>query len=165
MGRRPHPRNAAGQKSSFPRLYGRHAVFAALDNPERVFRKLYITHDVAKEIVIPKGLAVQYGDAADLGRLVSADAPHQGIVLEVEALENPYLGDILSASDPLEVSHLLVSLYTGIRQTTAFQDTATLLVILEKSWILVLPGFVDPSRVAYFSQLVRRRTRVALNKL
>ncbi|MET0993382.1 MAG: TetR/AcrR family transcriptional regulator [Mycobacterium sp.] len=74
-------------------------------------------------------------------------------------------GDIVSGSDPLEISHLLVSLYTGIRQTTAFQDTRTLLDILEKSWILILPGFVDPSRVAYFSQLVRRRTRVALNKL
>ena len=74
-------------------------------------------------------------------------------------------GDILSGSDPLEISHLLVSLYTGLRQTTAFQDAGTLLVSLEKSWILVLPGFVDPSRVPYFSQLVRRRTRVALNKL
>ena len=99
MGRRPHPRTAAGQKSSYPRLYGRHAVFAALDNPERVFRKLHITHDVAKEIVIPKGLAVQYGDAADLGRLVPADAPHQGIVLEVEALENAWLGDLLAAGE------------------------------------------------------------------
>ncbi len=98
MGRRPHPRNAAGQKSHYPRLYGRHAVFAALDNPERVFRKLHVTHDAAKEIVLPKGLAVQYGDAADLGRLVPADAPHQGFVLEVEPLDNPYLGDLLTDS-------------------------------------------------------------------
>lgn len=74
-------------------------------------------------------------------------------------------GDIVSGSDPLEISHVLVSLYTGIRQTTAFQDTRTMLDTLEKSWLLVLPGFVDPGRVAYFSQLVRRRTRVALNKL
>ncbi len=40
MGRSPHPKNQMRQKSSFPRLYGRHAVFAALDNPERAFRKL-----------------------------------------------------------------------------------------------------------------------------
>ncbi len=99
MGRRPHPKNAAGQKSSYPRLYGRHAVFAALDNPERVFRKLHVTHETAKEIVIPKGLAVQYGDAADLGRLIPADAPHQGFVLEVEPLDNPYLGDLLAAGE------------------------------------------------------------------
>ena len=97
MGRRPHPRNAAGQKSSYPRLYGRHAVFAALDNPERVFRKLHVTHETAKEIVIPRGLAIQYGDAADLGRLVPADAPHQGFVLEVEPLDDVWLGDLLAA--------------------------------------------------------------------
>jgi 23S rRNA (guanosine2251-2'-O)-methyltransferase len=98
MGRRPHPRNAAGQKSSYPRLYGRHAVFAALDNPERVFRKLYLAHENAKEIFIPKGLQVQYGDSGDLGRLVPGDAPHQGYVLEVEPLENPWIGDILALS-------------------------------------------------------------------
>jgi 23S rRNA (guanosine2251-2'-O)-methyltransferase len=94
MGRRPHPRNAAGQKSSYPRLYGRHAVFAALDNPERVHRKLYVTHETAKEIVIPKGLIVQYGDAYDLAKLIPNDAPHQGYVLEVEPLENPWIGDL-----------------------------------------------------------------------
>ncbi len=100
MGRRPHPKNAArsntGQKSPFPRLYGRHAVFAALDNPDRVFRKLHLTPATAKTVVIPRGLAVQYGDDADLGRLVPADAPHQGFVLEVEPLENVWLGDILA---------------------------------------------------------------------
>ena len=99
MGRRPHPRNAAGQKSSYPRLYGRHAVFAALDNPERVHRKLYVTHEVAAELVMPKGLAVQYGDAGDLGRLVPADAPHQGVVLEVEPLDNPWIGDIFALGE------------------------------------------------------------------
>ena len=83
MGRRPHPRNAAGQKSRYTRLYGRHAVFAALDNPERVHRKLYVTHETAKEIVIPKGLTVQYGDSYDLARLIPNDAPHQGYLLEV----------------------------------------------------------------------------------
>ncbi len=100
MGRRPHPKNAArsttGQKSPYPRLYGRHAVFAALDNPERIFRKLHVTHATAKTIVIPKGLTVQYGDDGDLGRLVPADAPHQGFVLEVEPLESVWLGDVLA---------------------------------------------------------------------
>ena len=98
MGRRPHPKTPAGQKSPFPRLYGRHAVFAALDNPERVFRKLHVTPATAKTIVIPKGLTVQYGDDADLGRLVPADAPHQGFVLEVEPLDTVWLGDVLAAA-------------------------------------------------------------------
>jgi 23S rRNA (guanosine2251-2'-O)-methyltransferase len=71
-------------------------VFAALDNPARMFRKLHVTHAPAKTIVIPKGLVIQYGDDADLGRLVPADAPHQGFVLEVEPLESVWLGDILA---------------------------------------------------------------------
>lgn len=99
MGRRPHPKSQQGQKSPFPRLYGRHAVFAALDNPERVFRKLYLTPATAKTIVIPPGLTVQYGDDHDLGRLIPADAPHQGFVLEVEPLETVWLGDILKTAD------------------------------------------------------------------
>ena len=97
MGRRPHPKSA-GPKSSFPRLYGRHAVFAALANPDRVFRKLHVTHAAVKQLELPKGLVVQYGDDGDLGRLVPSDAPHQGMVLEVEPLENVWLGDILAAA-------------------------------------------------------------------
>jgi 23S rRNA (guanosine2251-2'-O)-methyltransferase len=99
MGRRPHKSNNQAQKSQFPRLYGRHAVFAALDNPERSFRKLWLTPQTQGTIVIPPGLNVQYGDDHDLGRLVPADAPHQGFVLEVEPLETVWLGDILSAAD------------------------------------------------------------------
>jgi 23S rRNA (guanosine2251-2'-O)-methyltransferase len=95
MGRRPVTKNH-GPKSAFPRLYGRHAVFAALDNPERVFRKLHLTPATAKVVVIPKGLNVQYGDDHDLGRLVPPDAPHQGFVLEVEPLESVWLGDVLA---------------------------------------------------------------------
>jgi 23S rRNA (guanosine2251-2'-O)-methyltransferase len=95
MGRRPQNRSQ-GPKSTYPRLYGRHAVFAALDNPERLFRKLWLTPQTAKTIVIPKGLNVQYGDDHDLGRLVPSDAPHQGYVLEVEPLESVWLGDILA---------------------------------------------------------------------
>jgi 23S rRNA (guanosine2251-2'-O)-methyltransferase len=99
MGRRPHSKTPAALKSPYPRLYGRHAVFAALDNPERLFRKLHVTPATAKTIVIPKGLNVQYGDDADLGRLVPADAPHQGFVLEVEPLESVWLGDVLARAD------------------------------------------------------------------
>jgi 23S rRNA (guanosine2251-2'-O)-methyltransferase len=95
MGRRPINRNH-GPKTTYPRLYGRHAVFAALDNPERQFRKLHLTPQTAKTLVLPKGIVVQYGDDHDLGRLVPADAPHQGYVLEVEPLDSVWLGDILA---------------------------------------------------------------------
>jgi 23S rRNA (guanosine2251-2'-O)-methyltransferase len=99
MGRRPHNRNNIAQKSPWPRLYGRHAVFAALDNPERQHRKLWLTPQTAKTLVIPPGLNVQYGDDHDLGRLCPPDAPHQGYVLEVEPLDSVWLGDILATAD------------------------------------------------------------------
>lgn len=109
MGRRPHPKSQQSQKSPFPRLYGRHAVFAALDNPERAFRKLHVTHAAAKTIIIPPGLTVQYGDDHDLGRLVPADAPHQGFVLEVEPLDTVWIGDILAqAAEDSENRPLIV---------------------------------------------------------
>jgi 23S rRNA (guanosine2251-2'-O)-methyltransferase len=40
-------------------------------------------------------LPIVYADVADLGRMVPGDAPHQGIVAEVEALEEVWLGDAL----------------------------------------------------------------------
>ena len=40
-------------------------------------------------------LPIVYADVADLGRMVPCDAPHQGIVAEVEPLEEIWLGDLL----------------------------------------------------------------------
>ena len=99
MARRPHPRHAreASQRQRL-RLYGRHAVHAALDNPQRKLRRLFATHDAAAEIILPPGLQVELGDAADLARLIPVDAPHQGLVLECDPLETPWLGDILDAA-------------------------------------------------------------------
>ena len=44
----------------------------------------------------PKDLPVTLADVADLGRLVPNDAPHQGVVIEVEPLEDIWLGDLLA---------------------------------------------------------------------
>ena len=46
----------------------------------------------------PKEVPVTFADVADLGRLVPHDAPHQGVVIEVEPLEDIWLGDLLSAA-------------------------------------------------------------------
>jgi 23S rRNA (guanosine2251-2'-O)-methyltransferase len=84
-------------KGGFPRLYGRHAVIAALANPERVVRKIWGTRDVLNMLELPPVLPIVYSDVADLGRMVPSDAPHQGIVAEVEPLEEVWLGDVLEA--------------------------------------------------------------------
>ncbi len=83
------------------RLWGRHAVEAALKNPARQHRKLWATRDgvAALDGDLPPDFNVEYADVADLARLVAKDAPHQGLVLECEPLPDQFLNDYLS-SDP-----------------------------------------------------------------
>ena len=79
-----------------PRFWGKHAVAAALDNPERKVVRAWSTHEAAKFMNFPGDVPVTYADVADLGRLVPNDAPHQGVVIEVAPLEDMWLGDLLS---------------------------------------------------------------------
>lgn len=93
MARKGHrPSKGVGGK---PRFWGRHAVSAALDNPERIVRKIWATREAVAHVDVPAGVPITFADVADLGRLVPSDAPHQGIVAEVEPLEDVWLGDLL----------------------------------------------------------------------
>ena len=78
-----------------PRFWGRHAVAAALDNPQRDVVRLWLTREAAAFLQPPEGIPVTYADVADLGRLVPNDAPHQGMVAEVERLDDVLLADLL----------------------------------------------------------------------
>ena len=93
MARRGHRPSQA--PASRPRFWGRHAVLAALANPERTVRKMWATRDALAGLDIPPVIPITFADVADLGRLVPGDAPHQGIVIEVEPLEDIWLGDLL----------------------------------------------------------------------
>jgi len=78
-----------------PRFWGRHAVAAALDNPQRKVLRAWATRDAAAAMNFPKEVAVTFADVADLGRLVPGDAPHQGVVVEAEPLEEVWLDEVL----------------------------------------------------------------------
>ncbi|WP_213981459.1 23S rRNA (guanosine(2251)-2'-O)-methyltransferase RlmB [Sphingomonas sp. dw_22] len=93
MAKRGHRPSQA--PASRPRFYGRHAVLAALANPERTVRKLWGTREALASLDIPPVIPITFADVADLGRLVPHDAPHQGLVAEVEPLEEIWLGDLL----------------------------------------------------------------------
>lgn len=93
MAKRGHRPSQA--PSSRPRFYGRHAVLAALANPERVVRKLWGTREALTGLDIPSTIPITYADVADLARLVPGDAPHQGLVAEVDPLEEIWLGDLI----------------------------------------------------------------------
>jgi 23S rRNA (guanosine2251-2'-O)-methyltransferase len=91
------------------RLYGIHAVAAALGNPARTIGRLLATDNaehrlaeaIAKRQVKPQKVAPR-----DLDRLLGADTVHQGVMLETEDLEEPTLealAEASSASGPLVV--------------------------------------------------------------
>ena len=93
MARRGHRPSQAS--SNRPRFWGRHAVTAALANPNRTVRKIWGTREALAALDLPPVVPITYADAVDLGRLVPADAPHQGLVAEVDPLEDMWLGDLL----------------------------------------------------------------------
>jgi len=71
-------------------------------------------------------------------------------------------GDISDECDPQEVARLLVSIFMGLRQTSNLDDPEQFLLVLEKTWVLLLPGIVRPERIDYFRQFIRRRTAIAI---
>lgn len=105
MSRRKKSHQSHGSANR-PRLWGRHAVAAALDNPGRRVLKAWATRDAASFMQFPAEVSVTLADVADLGRLVPHDAPHQGVVIEVEPLEEIWLDELLTGAS--ERSVLLV---------------------------------------------------------
>ena len=89
----------ASKPENRPRFWGRHAVAAALANPERGIVRLWATREAADELDIASSIPVTWAEVADLGRLVPHDAPHQGIVAEVERLPEILLADLLDLAE------------------------------------------------------------------
>jgi len=89
-------KHKSGGNPGRPRFWGRHAVAAALDNPDRRILKAWTTREAADFMQFPPDVAVVMAEAADLGRLIPADAPHQGVVVEVEPLTDIWLSDLLA---------------------------------------------------------------------
>lgn len=87
------------------RLWGRHAVEAALRNPARQHRKLWATREGIASLdgELPADFPVEYADVSDLARLVARDAPHQGLVLECEHLAELVLSEVVASGDPRPV--------------------------------------------------------------
>lgn len=90
-------RGSGRASSGQVRLWGRHAVEAALKNPERRHRKLWATREGIDSLdgELPPDFPLEYADGADLARLVARDAPHQGLVLECEPLEDVFLDEVM----------------------------------------------------------------------
>ncbi|WP_067732804.1 TrmH family RNA methyltransferase [Novosphingobium naphthalenivorans] len=100
-GRMKNGRGSGRASSGMVRLWGRHAVEAALKNPDRRHRKLWATREGVDSLdgELPSDFPVEWAQPADLARLVARDAPHQGLVLECEPLDDMFLADVLDG-DP-----------------------------------------------------------------
>ncbi len=104
-GRMQGGRGSGRASTGAVRLWGRHAVEAALTNPLRSAKKLWGTREAIQALLddndaeLPPSLPVEYAQALDLARLVARDAPHQGLVLECLALDDVALQDVLDESE------------------------------------------------------------------
>ena len=94
--RRPQGQTPRGQGVRF---WGRHAVLAALANPERRVKRIWGTREALGQLDLPPVVPISFADVADLARLVARDAPHQGLVLDCAPLEDVFLDDVLDG-DP-----------------------------------------------------------------
>jgi 23S rRNA (guanosine2251-2'-O)-methyltransferase len=68
--------------------------------------RAWATREGAALMNFPPEVPITFADVADLGRLVPNDAPHQGLVIEVDPLEDMWLADVLG--DAPEKAILLV---------------------------------------------------------
>ena len=100
-GRMQGGRGSGRASAGAVRLWGRHAVEAALKNPDRNHRKLWATREGIASLdgELPADFIVEYAQPADLARLVARDAPHQGLVLECDGLEDVFLDEVMQG-DP-----------------------------------------------------------------
>jgi hypothetical protein len=71
-------------------------------------------------------------------------------------------GDVVDRIDPEHVARLLVSMYLGLRQSSNLDEPESYIGDLESLWMLVLPGFANPERLAYFAGFIRRRSALAV---
>lgn len=96
-GRMKNGRGSGRASTGMVRLWGRHAVEAALKNPDRSHRKLWATREGVESLdgELPSDFPVEWAQPADLARLVAKDAPHQGLVLECAPLDDIFLSDVL----------------------------------------------------------------------
>jgi TetR/AcrR family transcriptional regulator, transcriptional repressor for nem operon len=72
-------------------------------------------------------------------------------------------GDIDNRCSPQDVGRLIASLHMGLRQTSNLDEPERFLLDLENAWVTVLSGILQPDRIDYFRQFLRRRTALAIS--
>jgi 23S rRNA (guanosine2251-2'-O)-methyltransferase len=100
-GRGPAPSKAEGSDDGIVRLFGSHAVEAALNNPRRRVLRLLATENAERrlaEVIQARGVVIDRATPGDLDHLLAADTVHQGLLLEAEPLPEPTLDELAAAA-------------------------------------------------------------------
>lgn len=97
-------RDEDGQAHDGPlRLFGLHAVEAALRNPARHIKKLTLTENAERRLAEALGTAIAHpverASPRDLDRILGADTVHQGAMLETEPLPEPEFADLVATAE------------------------------------------------------------------
>jgi 23S rRNA (guanosine2251-2'-O)-methyltransferase len=95
--------NAARGTPGTDIIYGVHATLAALHNPARAIRRVFVTQNAlsaVKPALDARGLTGEIVSPRDLDARLGGDAVHQGIVLEADPLGTGNLEDFLDALSP-----------------------------------------------------------------
>lgn len=89
------------------RLFGVHAVEAALNNPARRIKRLLATENAENrlaDVIRRRAITVERASPRDLDNLLGPDTVHQGLLLEAEPLDEPeieHLAERAAAGAPL----------------------------------------------------------------
>jgi 23S rRNA (guanosine2251-2'-O)-methyltransferase len=101
---RPQVRSAATPSTRLQaddgivRLFGSHAVEAALNNPRRRVFRLLVTENAERrlaDVIQTRGVVLDRATPGDLDHLLGADTVHQGLLLEAEPLPEPTLEELV----------------------------------------------------------------------
>ena len=78
-------------------LYGWHTVVAALNNPQRVIRKLWLTENAARRLAddkIDTRIDPVIVPPREIDHMLGPEAVHQGLLAEADQLEGPALDEL-----------------------------------------------------------------------
>jgi 23S rRNA (guanosine2251-2'-O)-methyltransferase len=96
-GRRPPSRGREANPDAAVILYGWHTVAAALNNPQRQIRKLWLTENAARRLADDKieiSVTPEIVRPSVIDQRLGPDAVHQGFLAEAEPLPSPDIDEL-----------------------------------------------------------------------